>query len=367
MVAHAKKSPSGYEGWINCADWESDPSPTKFSEEGTLAHEVGAALLEGNQPPDCGIDMKVDMERYAEWVIGQVDQSAVLHVEVPLDIGWMTGEQNAMGTADVVIVDPQNGFVKIIDLKYGRGLRVFAKDNGQLMMYGAAALRWVERYYELIGEESPITHVFMSIYQPRLDHIDEHMMKVNDVKAWAGALTPAKRVVAGPKQCRWCIKKATCKTLEQSVNRITRTVTEDNVDNVESHILADAFEKLPMVEGWISAVREEGYKRLSAGKQLPGYKLVLGNRGRRKWADEDAVESTLKSMRVKRDLIFDQKLISPTAAESLARKKELGPRQWEAIKALITQDPPKPVIAKDSDKREAITISNTLFKPINED
>ena len=48
------------------------------------------------------------------------------------------------------------------------------------------------------------------------------------------------------------------------------------------------------------------------------------------------------------------KLISPAEAERMAKKGEIGPRQWKNIQPLITRTPPKPCLVPESDKRPAI-------------
>ena len=64
--------------------------------------------------------------------------TGILFVEQQLDISWITGEEDAVGTADAIVV--RDGELIVIDLKTGHN-NVDAKENDQLMGYAAAALR----------------------------------------------------------------------------------------------------------------------------------------------------------------------------------------------------------------------------------
>jgi hypothetical protein len=96
---------------------------------------------------------------------------------------------------------------------------------------------------------------------------------------------------------------------------------------------------------------------LFAGQKVPGYKLVEGRKGSRKWVDATDVEATMKSMRLKEDVIYERSLISPTTAEKLHKSGAIGPRQWPKLQELITQTEGKPSVAPASDKRPALVLT----------
>ena len=111
-----------------------------------------------------------------------------------------------------------------------------------------------------------------------------------------------------------------------------------------------------LVEGWCKAVRAETERRLLAGMPVAGWKLVQGKQGNRAWTDPKVAEETLKTMRIKHELMYDYSVISPTAAEKLFKAKEIGPRQWPALQQIITRSAGKPSVAPESDKREALVL-----------
>jgi Protein of unknown function (DUF2800) len=124
--------------------------------------------------------------------------------------------------------------------------------------------------------------------------------------------------------------------------------------------LADAMDKTDVVEIWVKAVRARVEANLLDGTPVRGYKLVQGKKGNRKFADEAAAEEYLKkSARLKDDEMYKFELLSPPAlekrlkpwvdSEGVERKPILGPRQWNTVKAMITQAEGGISVAPESD------------------
>lgn len=154
-MAHARLSPSAAARWMNCpgsvalSDGIKD-SGSDFAAEGTAAHEMAERILEGATGTDLigmkaenGImftaEMLTDVLRYVDLVRDLVASTdGKLLVEQKLSIGHLTGEADAKGTSDCVILAGDELIVG--DLKFGRGVQVDAEDNYQLMIYALAAL-----------------------------------------------------------------------------------------------------------------------------------------------------------------------------------------------------------------------------------
>jgi len=367
MSAHAKFGPSGYNGWSQCSEWASDPTPSKWAAAGTLAHEVAAALLLGEKTPNVGIDVLRDMQDYADWVNGQCTGSTEKHVELAMDISWMTGEEDAKGTADAVLVDYERRSITVIDLKTGRK-RVNAKDNGQLQMYAAAAVSLFTEMHRLIDDTqpNPFDTVHTIIYQPMLDHIDQWSISVGELMGWAQAIRPAKTIRAGTKQCQWCMKKAECESFARWVNVKVDQTNIDDRQNLRAATLADAYGSVDAIRGWCSAVEEAAKQLLVDGQDLPGYKLVQGSRGSRKWTDTGEVENLLKHMRLKREVMYKTDLITPTTAERLLKSKTLNSNQWSQLQELITRDGTALKVVPETDKRPGASEVTVAFKSLGQ-
>jgi hypothetical protein len=113
--------------------------------------------------------------------------------------------------------------------------------------------------------------------------------------------------------------------------------------------------KVGLVEDWCRAVRAEVERRLLAGKDVEGFKLVTGKKGNRQWADGPTVENLFKSFRLKQNEMYKFDLISPTAAEKLLKD---NPKRWSKVQEHITQSDGKPSVAPASDKRPALDIQS---------
>ena len=111
-----------------------------------------------------------------------------------------------------------------------------------------------------------------------------------------------------------------------------------------------------LIEAWCKAVRAKVEAELLAGNSVPGFKLVQGRRGARKWADLTAAEQALKAMRLKVEEMYDLSLISPTTAEKLHKAGTIGPRQWPKLQTLVVQPEGMPSVAPESDKRPALAV-----------
>jgi hypothetical protein len=451
-MAHAFLSPSGAPAWTRCLikPWREKGLPDTSSEaadEGTAAHFLRDACLsrkiDAVQLLNCEIAVTASGAGFAQpggadGAIFTIDNGMVKYVqqsidsvrklaeggelfpEQALDISFITGEEGATGTADAVIL--QGTELIVDDLKYGRGVQVFAEGNEQLLIYAAAALE----EYDVAGE---IETVRMRISQPRLNHEDEWVLPVAELhERTFGIHKTAERIrrgedgleaTPGDKQCRFCKVKGTCgeyrafalgtvadgfvdlkagetlvsaidaeKILAQAYGVPAKNVSVDpanygfviskpsirpQVDDAIERIAADSDERLAtvmdaadMIEQFVKAVRAETERRLLAGQFTdPRYKLVAGKKGSRKWIDADEAEQMLKDMRLKVDEMYDKTVKSPTQIEKL-----LGgtPRRWGKVQQMITQVDGKPSVVPVSDKRPALSIMTAdAFLPVEGD
>jgi hypothetical protein len=355
-----------------------------YAREGTAAHELAAMVLEDPASHasdyvgkkiafnDHGEDVlwliTKDMAEYVDDYVKFVRERAegkILHVECRLSIGHITSEDGATGTSDVVIIDREQEAIEVIDLKYGMGVRVDAEHNAQMQMYALGALY----EYELISDFSWVT---MVIHQPRLNHVSEWNIPVDQLLRFGDEARLAADKVrweeptfnAGEKQCRFCKAKATCPALRAEITEIVggvATLDDFIPETVDSqtgdNYLPMAMSKVGLVEDWCKAVRAEVERRLLAGQTVDGYKLVEGRKGNRAWSDEDAVEKLFKSFRLRQEEMYDFKLISATKAEKLLKE---NPKRWAKAEQLITRSDGKPSVAPATDKRPAMDVKPVL-------
>ena len=109
--------------------------------------------------------------------------------------------------------------------------------------------------------------------------------------------------------------------------------------------------KLPDIKKWAEEIQEYALQAALGGKQWHGFKLVEG-RSNRKYADEEAVVKAAKAAGYHD--IYKQTLIPITEMERLMGKKEFA----TVLGGLIIKPQGKPTLVEDTDKREAIQVSN---------
>ena len=396
MSEHSVIGPSAAHRWMNCrgsvvlSKGITEP-PSMYAAEGNAAHMLAAWSLNENQVAsnrlgdtlvvtgpantefsfDVDEDMAEAVEDYVSTLVlnyGWNEPSNLRAVEQRLPFGKALGIPNEYGTADVIII--RGTELQVHDLKYGKGHRVDAQDNPQLMLYALGAL---EEY----GDFFDILTVRTVIHQPRLHHVDEAVYSVEFLQGGfrVAAATAAKHALALYKSgtwtrddlrpdgdtCRWCRAKAKCPALN---GRVMELVGADVAANDFSPIdipppeaddvstLARKYAGLALVRAWADAVESEVRSSLDRGLEVPGYKLVAGKRGQRQWSNNRQVEEMLKtSMRLTTEEMYSRKLISVKQAELLLADQ---PKRWARLADLVTQPEGKPCVVSASDKRPAI-------------
>jgi hypothetical protein len=306
-------------------------------------------------------DMLRDVLKYTDQVQQLVESTGgTLHVEQRLPIGQWTDEADAHGTSDAVIVAGDE--LIVADLKFGMGVEVSAVENKQLMVYGLAAL---DVFGKVEGGYSFKT-VRLVISQPRTGNFSEWTVSVEDLLAFGKEVKMAAATTrmldaplhASEKACKFCKAKATCPALTKAVESATGALFEDCAPpgRVFGADLSVKMSMVKLVEDWCKAIRAETERSLLAGEAVPGYKLVQGKMGNRKWSDAEEAEATLKGIRLKVEEMYDLSLISPTTAEKLMGAGTIGPRQWKKVIPLITRSEGQPSVAPESDKRPALVV-----------
>lgn len=388
---HATLSASGAKRWMSCppsARLEErlrgifGEKSTPFAEEGTKAHSLAELKLlreKGRLSEDDGInDFNYDLRRkalgdiptemdeatdyYAEIIIEkfltarQSCPDAQLKLEQRLDFSrWVP---DGFGTGDAVIVSEE--LLEVCDLKYGKGVPVFAENNPQARCYGLGALHC---YGVLYG----FKHVRNTIIQPRLDSVTEEMLTTDELLQWAETeLKPAAELAWKGKgefnpgdHCKFCAARAICYARATKAMTIFKHGFETPgviPDDAIPEILAVADTAID----WIKDLQAYALSQALRGQEWPGYKLVRGKRPPRKWVDEEEAKHQLIRAGYEPEVYTETKFKSPSNIEKL-----VGKQAFEAIFAtLVTQGDGALTLVPESDKRTEFTSAEADFSDI---
>ncbi|EFU2709382.1 DUF2800 domain-containing protein [Listeria monocytogenes] len=377
---HAKLSASGSSRWLNCtpsieleAKFPEQKNGGIFAQEGTLAHSFAELLLQKfngdvakaeyarklnrlkkNSLYDASMIDHVEV--YTTIVIEKfqeahaADKNAVLSIEQQLD--YSEYARGGFGTGDAVIVG--NGVVEIIDLKYGKGVPVSAKENSQLMLYGLGAYNAFELDYDLHT-------VRMTIVQPRLDDVTEFEMEVSDLLDWAENVVKPAALLAdagkgelnpGP-WCKFCRARSICKARAEANLALTSYDFKDPRLLQPSEI-AKVLGQVAELKSWVEDVKSFALKEAeSGGIEFPGWKLVEG-RSNRRYVDAEMVQAMLELEGYSEEELLSKKLISLTDMEKLVGKKQVS----AILGDLIEKPAGKPTLVVETDKRQAIKLKS---------
>ena len=405
MSDHAPLSPSDAQRWLRCSAALSftEGMPDKSSpasREGTAAHKLlETALVEERHPSQfIGLSFTVEeedipvTEDMADAVAVAFDYvraaylcGASVATEERVNPGARLGRGDLWGTLDVRI-QWADGLVEVVDYKHGKGVQVEAEGNPQLRLY---ALPFVD---------SEDRDVRLTIIQPRGFHaqgpIRSETLSGADLLVWQEqVLIPALEALENPSftpgeiQCRWCVGYGTCKAAAENALQAA-AVAFDHVPadaTLESRLTRDPSSLSPeqvafvlehesLIRAWLKAAHEHAHEALLRGEKIPGFKLVNGSGGHRKYRDSE--DETLKKLRkcyrldgkpIALSDVTVRKLLSPAQVEKVLKKK-VGDKTWRTVQSLIVKPEGSPVIAPESDPRPALKQSaSEVFDTVSVD
>lgn len=368
---HARLSASSAFRWINCpgsvalSDQCPTPASSSYADEGTLAHAIGELKLRyvndeiskrqlnAKMKPllqseyYCG-EMEGATDYYAEAVIEALEAAgddAELMIEQQFSLSRWVPE--GFGTSDAVVIG--GGVIQVIDLKYGKGIKVDARNNPQLRLYGLGAANLFDSLYDF-------DTVRMTIIQPRLDHISTEELPLSELLAWAedDVKPRAQMAMDGTDYtavgdwCRFCPAKAVCRKRAE----YNLSIAKDDFRNpplLSDEEIGEVLRRADELQHWVKDVGDYALEQALAGKQYDGWKLVEG-RSVRKYADDLKVAEALKAAGYDEAMLYERKLYGISAMEKIVGKKRLT----ETLGDLIVKPAGKPVLVPESDKREAI-------------
>lgn len=371
----------GREDWI-----EAFPEGTQFEHTETVTEELADACV-----------------KYVNFVRQQVSLAAdhELIVEQQVPIGHITGEQDARGTSDCILIAGDT--LTVIDLKLGlskvTGYEVVqpayidpltGEDIAPVLQMNLQAALYALGAYEKFGLLHDIQRVRAVIVQPYLNSVSEYECSLDELLAlgdWLKARGEATRKNPEFKpsndNCWFCKARFSC----HARNAAALSAAVDGFDDVTTakpkplpvHTLGDCYRMVQFVRKWADDVELEAHRRLMAGEKVTDsegvqYVLKQGRNSPAAWDNNEVVEALVKDLKIKEDIAFTKKLKTPKQLEDLAEKpvalagrkrksdepkKPIGKIKWQKLAEHIKRGSPSPVIAPKSDPRPNYVVPDT--------
>ncbi len=370
---HAFLSPSSSERWFHCtrSAWLCEQFPdlgSVFAAEGTEAHRLCEFLLHemlgiADVDPRPGMtyytqEMQEAAEGYVQFIREKLEQwktagaKPEVFIEQRLDLRTYIPE--SMGTSDCVIV--ADGEIEIVDFKYGM-YRVPASSL-QLRIYALGACELFRNLYDF-------DRVRMTIYQPRLNAVDEYCMDAVDLYSWAEKeLKPrAELAFAGQgdysvgEWCRNCRARRTCREMAAHQLEIAKYEFTDP-PLLSDEEIADVLSRVDDLVSWATGVREYALQAALDGRKFEGWKIVEG-KSVRKFTDDASVAARVEANGIDP---YEKKMMGLAALE-----KKLGKKAFkDLLSDLIVRSQGKPVLVPVSDKRAEMNLASVDFAAEND-
>ena len=386
---HAVYPPSASARWMVCSasPYMSEKygvygPASQYADEGTKAHEVAEAcairLLRDREPIEVIVSQIEDTE-LAECMKPYLEEIESTYFEEPeswtvegkVNLSPVYGLENQYGYVDCMLASGDE--LHVFDYKHGVGIPVQAEQNTQIMIYAWAALQK--------PEAKNLTTVTLHIIQPRLPYgptTNSWTVSREDLRKFGTDLylyvQKANKILEsgnptdedfapGVDTCRFCPAKGSCDAFSNMTSpQLGLPKTLPSPVKATEQELGAVLKFKDLVVDWFKQVEDETFRRITSGKAVPGFKVVKGNQGIRRWRDKKEAEEVLRSMRIPVDYAYKQEIISPTRAEELNKKVKkdngkpiIGDRQWATLKELVVRNEGKPQLVDESDKREAMT------------
>jgi hypothetical protein len=368
-AAHSPLGASGAERWMNCPgsvallkrmDLPETDEP-EYRSRGTSAHSVGYECLTqgkdawefaGTEHGKHEADMEImtAIQVYVDECRSLITSTAEVFHE--FNIADPDFHPDFFGTLDFGAIDGTTMYIR--DYKHGAGVAVDCEWNPQIMYYAWGLLRRFPN----------VETIDLAIVQPRAFHpqgpIRRWSVSAEELRRWAlDDLRPAMArteedgsLDAGP-WCRFCPAKLVC-PLMVSLFGAACTADPKLVVRLDTQSLGRSYQYTAAVKSYLKALEEETLRRLMAGDEVPGTKLVnkKANRIYKAGAEDFFREA------------FDMDAYTKPELRSPAQMEDLGP----LAKKLVAEWAYTPVtgltVALASDKRVAQKVEpgSTAFK-----
>ena len=367
--SHARLNASSSHRWMMCPpsvklseQFADKPSP--YAEEGTFLHELCELKLHrylGDMVPELIEEQYAEhrdndfysdeaesvTDEYVAFCIETIEAvrlscpDPLIMVEHRLDYSEYVPE--GFGTGDLVIV--ADGVIEVIDFKGGRGVRVDANRNSQLMLYGLGALLEFDPLYD-------IHTVRMTIVQPRLSNTSTYEITAQELIRWAETEVRPKAMLAyegagefcAGEWCRFCKARYTCRKRSEYHMRLAEHDFRQP-DLLSDEEIADILPVADSLNSWVQDLLAYATQAAVNGKSWPGYKLVAGRTVRKYTSEAEVIKAATEAGYTD---IYKTTLLGVGDLEKRMGRKRFG----EVLGKFIVKPAGAPTLVPETDARK---------------
>lgn len=371
--AHAILSASSAHRWVHCTpsarmEEQFPDTGSDAAAEGTVAHALAEIKVQQYFYPQEVSKQKMtrtvsrlkkeehwndEMQGYTDEYLDYIKTAAMAfdlapHADVEKTVYFDKYVPEGFGTADCILIGGST--LHVIDFKYGKGVPVSAEENLQMILYALGAYAACSILY-------PIDRVKLSIVQPRLSNISEWECDIPELLAYGDFIADRAAIAfkgegefaPSEEACRFCRARAQCRARAEENVRLA-FFTDKKPPLITNEEVGKYLEKGEDVAKWLKDLKEYALKECLTGKEIPGWKAVEG-RGSRDWTDMDKAFKTLTDNGIDAAILWERTPLSLAQVEKTVGKKEFQTLVGE----YVVKNPGKPALAKESDKRPAVT------------
>ena len=376
--AHATLNASSSHRWMACPpsvklSSQFADTPSQYAEEGTYLHELCELKLHrylGDMLPTVIDDLyrqqkdndfysdeaETVTDEYVSFCIETIEavrsgcKDPLILVEHRLDYSeYVPG---GFGTGDMVIV--ADGTLEVIDFKGGRGVRVDAEKNSQLMLYGLGALLEFDPLYD-------IQAIRMTIVQPRLHNLSTYETTAKELLHWADVeVRPkAKLAFAGEgefcagEHCRFCKARYTCRARSDYHMALAKKDFKAP-DLLTDEELLDILPVAESMSNWVQDLIAYATQQALEGKVWQGYKLVAGRSVRKYTSEAEVIRAATEAGYAD---IYKTSLLGIGELEKRMGKKAFG----DVLGRFVIKPPGAPTLVPETDSRQSISTAGMDF------
>jgi hypothetical protein len=227
MPSHSELSASAASRWMNCPasvrlSYGIASTDNVYTSEGTAAHELAAKCLQEDREAAEFIGQTINestvtsamadsVQIYVDHCRRLADSCDLHFIEHRISLELLSPPVPMYGTADFIGYYARRRELHAVDLKFGKGVWVAAKDNPQVRYYALGAA---------LAIDGPVSKVVATIVQPRFgkaEPIRTVVLDAIELAEWSFELMKHAHATRDPEAptvpgdwCKFCPAKGSC-------------------------------------------------------------------------------------------------------------------------------------------------------------